>query len=105
MQELPLLGKIRKATEETDLKMIAIDEDSESHIASTLLKRKGYDWEDFHFNSSVVKGLPTDAIPLLVLIDGTGKIVYYHAGAGDEAVMIQAIAKLGKDYEAVTSVR
>lgn len=105
MEELPLLNRIRKATAGTDLKMIAIDEDSDPGVAATLLKRREYDWQDFHFNPSVRKGLPTAAIPLLVLIDATGKIVYYHAGAGDENAMIEAIAKLGKDYEAVSSVR
>jgi thiol-disulfide isomerase/thioredoxin len=105
MGELPLLNRIRKATAGTDLKMIAIDEDSEPGVAVTLLKRRNYDWQDFHFNPGVTKGLPTTAIPLLVLIDATGKIVYYHTGAGDESAMIAAIAKLGKDYEAVSSVR
>jgi thiol-disulfide isomerase/thioredoxin/outer membrane lipoprotein-sorting protein len=105
MEELPLLNRIRKATAGTDLKITAIDEDSEPGVAATLLKRREYDWEDFHFNPSVRKGLPTSGIPLLVLIDATGKIVYYHTGTGDESAMIAAIAKLGKDYEAVSSVR
>jgi thiol-disulfide isomerase/thioredoxin len=105
MDELPLLNRIRKATVGTDLKIIATDEDSDSGVAAALLKRRDYDWQDFHFNPSVTKGLPTTAIPLLVLIDATGKIVYYHRGAGDESAVIAAIAKLGKDYEVVNSVR
>jgi thiol-disulfide isomerase/thioredoxin len=106
MEELPLLNRIRKATAGTDLKIIAIDEDSEQGVAETLLKRREYDWQDFHFNPSVKKGgLPTTGIPLLVVIDANGKIVYYHTGGGDESTMIAAIAKLGKDYEAVSSVR
>ena len=85
--------------------MIGIDEDSKPLVAAALLKRKGYDWDDFHFNRSVTVGLPTPGIPLLVLIDATGKISYYHAGAGDEAAMIKAISKLGAPYEGVNSVQ
>ena len=96
MEELPLLNRIRKATAGTDQKMIAIDEDSEQGVAATLLKRREYDWQDFHFNPSVKKGLPTTGIPLLVVIDANGKIVYYHPGGGDESAMIAAIAKLGR---------
>ena len=62
-------------------------------VAAALLKRKGYDWEDFHFNRSVTVGLPTVGIPLLVLIDATGKISYYHTGVGDEAAMIKGDLK------------
>jgi thiol-disulfide isomerase/thioredoxin len=105
LQELPLLGRIRTATAGTDLKMIAIDEDSKPLVAAALLKRKDYDWEDFHFNRSVTAALPSAGIPLLVLVDASGKIVYYHTGVGDEAAMIEAISKLGKSYEGVNSVR
>jgi hypothetical protein len=85
--------------------MIAIDEDSDQGVAATLLKRGEYDWQDFHFNLSVNKGLPTTGIALLVVIDANGRIVHYHTGGGDQSAMITAIAKLGKDYEAVSSVR
>jgi hypothetical protein len=53
----------------------------------------------------VNKGLPTTGIALLVVIDANGRIVHYHTGGGDQSAMITAIAKLGKDYEAVSSVR
>jgi thiol-disulfide isomerase/thioredoxin len=105
LQELSLLGRIRTATAGTDLKMIAIDEDSKPLVAADLLKRKNYDWENFHFNRSVTAALPSAGIPLLVLVDASGKIVYYHTGVGDEAAMVEAISKLGKDYEGVNSVR
>ena len=51
------------------------------------------------------KGLPTTGIPLLMVIDANGRIVHCHTVGGDESAMITAIAKLGKDYEAVSSVR
>jgi hypothetical protein len=76
-----LLNRIRKATAGTDLRMIVIDEDSYQGVAATLLNRREYDWQDFHFNLSVKKGLPTTGIALLVVIDANGRIVYYHPGA------------------------
>jgi hypothetical protein len=62
--------------------MIAIDEDSDQGVAATLLKRREHDRQDFHFNLSVKKGLPTTGIPLLVVIDANGRIVYYHTAGG-----------------------
>jgi len=103
ISELPILDRIRKSTEKTHLQMIAIDEDTQPGIAASLLKRRGYDWQDFHFNHTVSQGLPTTGVPLIVLADGTGKIVYYHTGADDPNGLAQAIAKLGKEYESVSA--
>jgi len=75
MGELPLLNRSRKATAGTDLQIIAIDQDSEQGVVATLLKRREYDWQDFHLNPSVTKGLSTSGIPLFVVIDAKGKIV------------------------------
>lgn len=101
VSELPALNRIRKSTEATDLQMIAIDEDAQPNVAAGLLKRRGYDWQDFHFNLAVTKGLPSTGIPLIVLADAAGKIVYYHVGANDEKGLAEAISKLGKQYESV----
>ena len=102
INELPELNDIRKSTAATDLKMIAIDQDAKPGVAADLLKRRGYAWEDFHFNKSVTSGLPNSGIPLFVLVDASGKIVYYHTGADDSKGMAQAIARLGKEYESVS---
>lgn len=98
LNELPDLGRIRKSTMQTDLKIIAIDEDSKAGIAPDLLKRRGYDWDDFHFNKTVTSQLPTTGIPLTVLVDAKGIIVYYHTGGEDAAGLTKAVAKLGEAY-------
>lgn len=103
INELPMLNRIRKSTSGTDFQMIAIDEDTQAGVAADLLKRRGYDWQDFHFNRTVTQSLPTTGIPLIVLADATGKVVYYHTGSGDDQGLAQAIAKLGKQYESVKS--
>jgi thiol-disulfide isomerase/thioredoxin len=101
VNELPSLNHIRKSTAGSDLQMIAIDEDTQPGVAADLLKRRGYDWQDFHFNRTVTAGLPSTGIPLIVLADATGRIVYYHTGANDTSGLAQAIAKLGKEYRSV----
>jgi len=101
--ELPTLNRIRKSTAQTDLKMLAIDEDYQTNVTAVgLLKRKGYDWEDFHYNKSVTTELATPGIPLMVLVDSTGKVVYYHSGDDDAPGLVKAITALGEAYAVVT---
>ncbi len=102
LSTLPDLARIRRSTAQTDLKLIAIDEDDNPAIAPQLLKRRGYDWDDFHFNKNVTTQLPTPGIPLMVLVDAQGTILYYHTGVDDLPALTAAIAKLGSSYSAVT---
>lgn len=99
--ELPALDHIRKSTAGSDLQMIGVDEDTQPGVAADLLKRRAYEWQDFHYDRNITRALPTTGIPLIVLADATGKIVYYHTGADDPDGLAKAIAKLGKQYESV----
>jgi len=103
VSELPALNNIRKSTAQTDLKIIAIDEDTKPGTSLDLLHRRGYDWEDFHYNHALTKALPTTGIPLTVLVDSTGEIVFYQIGGNDLKGLAAAIAKLGKPYEAASA--
>jgi thiol-disulfide isomerase/thioredoxin len=101
MNDLTALGNIRASTAATDLQIIGIDEDYKSDDARALLKKRGYDWQDFHLNRKTEKQLSLVGVPLVVLTDAAGTVVYYHTGGGDTKGLAIAIAKLGKQYEAV----
>jgi thiol-disulfide isomerase/thioredoxin len=100
LKELPKLDAIHKKTKEAGLVVIGFDLDSEAGTAAEFLKRKGYDWPDYHILANEGYGLPNTVVPLHVLIDKDGKILYYHDGLGDEAGLIQAIQNLGPAYSA-----
>jgi uncharacterized ParB-like nuclease family protein len=53
---------------------------------------------------AVYKALKGDGIPLMVLIDSQGKIVYYDFG-GDERALRKAIASLGPEFTSIASSR
>ena len=101
LQELPALQKIRMSTSQSDLAIIAIDEDYKSADSVEFLKRRGYDWPDFHYSHDLAKELGVEATPVTILTDAKGKIVYYHAGAGDAKGLAAAIAGLGETYQKV----
>ncbi len=82
MNDLPALGKIRASTAATDLQIIGIDEDYKSEDARALLKKRGYDWQDFHLNRKTLQQLSLIGVPVVVLTDAAGTIVYYHTGGG-----------------------
>jgi len=102
MNDLPALGKIRSSTAATDLQIIGIDEDYKPATALNLLKQRGYDWPNFHLTAAAQKQLSVvEGVPLVILTDATGKIVYYYTGGGNSKALAEAIAKLGKQYKGV----
>jgi thiol-disulfide isomerase/thioredoxin len=101
LSEMPALNHIRVSTSGTDLRMIGIDEDLHSVDAQALLKERGYIWQDFPYTHEAVKALGVSGIPLIVLTNAEGTIVYYHSGADDAKGLASAIAKLGPAYEGV----
>lgn len=100
LSEMPALGHIHTSTAATDLQIIGVDYDQHSADAAALLKRRGYDWPNFAHTAAFGKTF-SGGIPLLVLVDAEGKIVYYHSGADDAKGLATAIAKLGPAYEGV----
>lgn len=101
ISEMPALQHIRKSTSGTDLQMIAVDQDLHSSDAVALLKQRGYDWPDFAYTVPFVRALSISGIPLLVLVNAEGTVVYYHSGADDAKGLAEAIAKLGPAYASV----
>jgi len=105
LAELPLLNRIHNSTKNAGLFVVGLDLDNDAATAVDYLKRKGYDWPDYHVSGDKGYGLPNTGVPLHVLIDSEGKIVYYHDGANDEAGLVKAIKALSPAYaEALNGV-
>jgi len=79
----------------------AADEDKDAARAIAYLAQHHYNWKNFHDSESkVASALGCDGLPLVVLIDANGKIVYFDFG-GHEADLRKAIAGLGPEFASV----
>jgi hypothetical protein len=58
-------------------------------------------WDDLHYNRTVVKGPSAESVLVIVLFNNAGSIVSYHSGADDPAGLSAAVAKLGASYAGV----
>jgi thiol-disulfide isomerase/thioredoxin len=101
LSEMPALNQIRKSTATTDLQMLGVDQDLQSADAVALLKRREYAWRDVPYTREFVKALSMTGLPLLVLVNADGTVVYYHTGADDAKGLAAAIAQLGPAYAGV----
>lgn len=82
---------------------LSIDQDQKPEDASNFLKQHHYDWQDFNdADRKLGASFHTEAIPNVLLIDSTGKVVYDNIGM-DEQSLREAIAKLGPDFQALAS--
>jgi hypothetical protein len=100
---LPSLNRIFAEVREKGLAVISFDQDRDAARATAYLARHHYNWPNFHDGDrSVEKALQGDSIPLTILFDANGKIVYFDFG-GDEASLRTAIAGLGPEFASVAT--
>jgi thiol-disulfide isomerase/thioredoxin len=99
LEEMPLIDHIFRKTRDTGLVVLGLDYDQDSNAAVDFLKRKSYGWADYHDDLKRPE-FPHNGIPLLVLIDAEGKIVYYQNGASDERGLVSAVRQLGPAFAA-----
>lgn len=97
--EMPLIDHIFQKTKGTGLVVLSVDYDSDPKTALDFLARKNYGWRNYHFDPKE-PGFPLHGIPLLVLVDGEGRIVYYYNAADDEPGLLSAIRHLGPAFAA-----
>jgi hypothetical protein len=82
--------------------VITVDQDVPEN-AVEYLARHNYSWTNYHdFDNTVSRAFKTDGIPLTILVDAQGKIVYYDFG-GDESAVRNAIAALGPEFAFVAT--
>ncbi len=90
-------------TEGKGLAWISIDNDEDSSTAAEFVTREHVPWPNFHDeDGSLGKAFQREGIPLGVLIDGEGKVVFYESGY-EMSELRGAIAKLGPQFGGVAS--
>lgn len=103
LDEMPELAKLRATTAATDLQIIGVDEDNQPSDAIRYLKEKGYDWPNFHLNAAAQKQLSAGGIPLLILVDANGTVVFHSLGGGNMQGLTNAVRKLGPAYASASA--
>ena len=102
---MPALSRIYAETKDKGLQVIGFDQSAAADDAAVYLQHHHYGWTNYHDEEmAVYKALKGDGIPLMVLIDSQGKIVYYDFG-GDERALRKAIASLGPEFTSIASSR
>lgn len=101
LDEMPMIDRIFRATKDKGLVVLGLDRDQNPNTAVDFMNRKNYGWPDYHQESGTsalwaFKG----GIPILMLIDADGKILYYHSGANDEPGLLTALRQLSPAFAA-----
>jgi thiol-disulfide isomerase/thioredoxin len=94
---LPKLAEIATEAAPKGLVLLGVDEDHEEKRATEFLAKRNYTWPNTHDDGSRQQAFNRLGIPLVVLIDENGKIVFWGSGE-DEHDLRMAIAALGPQY-------
>ena len=94
---LPKLAEVYKDAAPKGLVLLSIDEDDDLKTATDYLAKHGYTWPNTQDDGKIGDAFSKLGIPLYVLIDPEGKIVYYESG-GTETALRKAIASLGPQF-------
>jgi thiol-disulfide isomerase/thioredoxin len=98
ISSMPAFNRIYMDVKNKGLAVVTVDQDNAAENATDYLARHNYSWTNYHDVDSAVGGaFQTEGIPLTVLMDAQGKIVYYDFG-GDESAVRKAIAALGPEF-------
>jgi thiol-disulfide isomerase/thioredoxin len=101
IESMPALNSICNDVKDKSIAVVTVDQDATPEDATNYLARHNYGWTNYHDSGRAVeKALHGNGIPLTVLIDAQGKIVYYDFG-GDEAALRKAITALGPQFTSV----
>jgi thiol-disulfide isomerase/thioredoxin/outer membrane lipoprotein-sorting protein len=101
--EMPTIDRIYRYGKSAGLTVLGIDQDKKPNDALAYLEKENYGWQDFHdgWNGKYEHlGVTGEGIPMLMLINADGKIVYFHSGADDDAGLLVAIRHLGPAFSA-----
>jgi hypothetical protein len=100
---MPGMNRIYQSTRGAGLAVVGVDENERAEDAAAYLARHRYAWTNLHDKGGALKkAMKSEGIPLVVLVDAQGKIVYYDFG-GDEAALCKAIASLGPEFASLAA--
>jgi thiol-disulfide isomerase/thioredoxin len=105
---LPSLNRIYAEIKDKGMEFISfdevgdpVDEDKDAARATNYMAQHHYKWKNLHDDARrVATALQCDGMPLVLVIDANGKIVYFDFG-GQEADLRKAIAGLGPQFGSV----
>lgn len=82
---------------------MGIDSDKDSELAEKFLAREHIAWPNYHdLDGSYGRAFHREGIPLGVLVDSSGTIIFHKSGYGI-AELRAAIANLGAEFSSVAS--
>ena len=67
------------------------------------MKKNNYDWPNYHLTETAESELSVVGIPVTVLIDAGGNVVYPHTGENDTKELVSAIHNLGSPYSVASA--
>lgn len=97
IESFPKLAELAKETAPKGLVLLGVDEDKEEKKATDFLAKHNYTWPNTHDDGTLHQAFNRLGIPLVVLIDAQGEIVFYGSGEDDHSLRT-AIAALGPEY-------
>jgi thiol-disulfide isomerase/thioredoxin/outer membrane lipoprotein-sorting protein len=102
---MPALIELYKEFSPKGLILVSVDEDEDAETAAQFWTKHKAPWMNYHdADGDIQQRLAPGGIPLFVLIDSSGKILFAESGY-DEAHVRAAVARLGSDFAAATSRR
>src|SRR5271163_372173 len=94
---MPKLAELDKQAKPKGLVTLLVDEDDDQKAGTEFLTEHHYTWPNTQDDGKIGDAFQKIGIPLFVLIDAQGKIVFYKAGE-DDAGLRTALAGLGPEF-------
>lgn len=101
-ESMPKLAELEKEAAPKGLVLLSVDEDEDATTATEYLAKHHYTWPNTQDDGKIGDAFSKMEIPLVVLIDSQGKIVFYKTGA-DDAEIRKAVAGLGPQFTFLAS--
>jgi len=80
---MPELAKLDQEATPKGLVVLSVDENEDPKTATDFLAKHNYRWLNTQDDGKIGDAFKKEGIPLVVLIDPQGKIVFYKSGAED----------------------
>lgn len=104
MATIPKLAEIDRDAAPKGLVTLSVDEDEDEKTATDFLTEHKYTWPNTHDDGKIGDAFKKLGIPLFVLIDAQGKIVFYKM-ADNDTELRKAVAGLGTQFASLAPVQ
>jgi thiol-disulfide isomerase/thioredoxin len=102
---MPKLAQLDEEAAPKGLVLISVDEDEDAETATDFLAKHKFTWLNAHDDGKIGGAFKKDAIPMIVLIDGQGKVVFDKTGDDEDVGVRLALASLGPEYASLAPVQ